>query len=138
MQELDQPRTSHVFQRGNYQDPGAEVRPGTPSVLHALPDGPPNRLTLARWLIARDNPLTARVAVNRWWAELFGGGIVSTVEDFGIKGEDPTHVDRYIPPAQASGGVTHPSASSPWRSPLPQSGKGATGGGPPRKLKVRM
>jgi hypothetical protein len=58
-----------------------------------LPEGPPNRITLARWLTSRDNPLVARVTVNRWWAELFGRGLVSTVEDFGIKGEPPTHAE---------------------------------------------
>lgn len=91
MQELAQPRLSTVFTRGNFREPGKEVKPGTPAVLHPMPPGPPNRLTLARWLVDRDNPLVARVTVNRWWAELFGRGIVSTVEDFGVKGESPTH-----------------------------------------------
>jgi hypothetical protein len=91
MQELAQPRRSNVFMRGNFLTPGIEVKPGAPAVLHALPEGPANRLTLARWLVHRDNPLVARVTVNRWWAELFGRGIVSTVEDFGVKGEAPTH-----------------------------------------------
>jgi hypothetical protein len=91
MQELSEPRKSTVFQRGDYRNPGAAVRPGTPAVLHRMPDGPANRLTLARWLVDRDNPLTARVHVNRLWAELFGRGLVSTVEDFGVKGEPPTH-----------------------------------------------
>lgn len=91
MQELPQPRKSTIFMRGNFREPGPEVQPGTPAVLHEMPEGPPNRLTLARWLVSRDNPLTARVTVNRWWAELFGQGIVGTVEDFGVKGEPPTH-----------------------------------------------
>lgn len=91
MQELSQPRKSTIFMRGNFREPGKEVQPGTPAVLHRMPEGPPNRLTLARWLVSRDNPLVARVTVNRWWAELFGRGIVGTVEDFGIKGEQPTH-----------------------------------------------
>lgn len=91
MVELDQPRMSTVFKRGDYQSPGAPVQPGTPAVLHSPPDGPPNRLTLARWLTSRDNPMVARVTVNRWWAELFGQGIVTTAEDFGIKGEPPSH-----------------------------------------------
>jgi hypothetical protein len=60
-------------------------------VLHRLPEGPGNRLTLARWLVSRDNPLAARAHVNRLWAELFGRGLVSTPEDFGAKGEPPTH-----------------------------------------------
>jgi hypothetical protein len=91
MKELPQSRTTSVFVRGDYRQLGDGVRPGTPAVLHRTPEGPANRLTLARWLVDRDNPLTARVQVNRLWAELFGRGIVSTVEDFGIRGERPTH-----------------------------------------------
>jgi mono/diheme cytochrome c family protein len=91
MQEMAKSRTTNVFTRGNFLTPGIEVKPGVPGVLHKLPDGPGNRVTLANWLVNRDNPLVARVTVNRWWAELFGRGIVSTVEDFGIKGEPPTH-----------------------------------------------
>ncbi|MFV0446208.1 MAG: PSD1 and planctomycete cytochrome C domain-containing protein [Planctomycetaceae bacterium] len=91
MVELDSPRMSTIFERGDYKKPGPAVEPGTPAVLPAAPDGPQNRLTLARWLVAADNPLTSRVTVNRWWAELFGRGLVSTVEDFGLKGEPPTH-----------------------------------------------
>ncbi len=91
MIELDQPRTSAVFERGDYRTPGDPVQPGTPAVLHPCPDGPENRLTLARWLVSGDNPLVARVTVNRWWMELFGAGIVTTPEDFGIKGEPPSH-----------------------------------------------
>ena len=91
MQELPQPRKTTIFVRGNFRDPGRAVTPGAPAVLHPLPDGPPNRLTLARWLVSRDNPLAARVTVNRWWAELFGHGLVSTIEDFGVQGEPPTH-----------------------------------------------
>jgi hypothetical protein len=93
MQELPKPRTTTVFTRGDYRNPGETVTPGSPVILHRLPEGPPNRLTLARWLVDRDNPLTARVHVNRVWAELFGHGIVTTVEDFGIKGERPTHAE---------------------------------------------
>jgi mono/diheme cytochrome c family protein len=91
MQEMSKARPSSLFVRGDYQSPGEKVQPAAPTVLHKLPDGPPNRLTLARWLVDRDNPLVARVTVNRWWAELFGHGLVSTVEDFGIKGEPPSH-----------------------------------------------
>jgi hypothetical protein len=68
------------------------VEPGTPRVLHAMDEGlPQDRLGLAQWLVDRDNPLTARVIVNRWWAEIFGRGIVATLEDFGTQGEPPTH-----------------------------------------------
>lgn len=91
MIELEQPRMSAVFGRGDYRNPGQPVQPSTPAVLHPCPDGPGNRLTLARWLVSRDNPIVARVTVNRWWAELFGSGIVTTLEDFGIKGELPSH-----------------------------------------------
>ncbi|MGN6135853.1 MAG: DUF1553 domain-containing protein [Aureliella sp.] len=90
MVELPSPRTTTIFQRGDYRQPGPEVEPSTPSVLHHFAGGS-DRLALARWLASRDNPLVARVTVNRWWAELFGQGIVATVEDFGIKGDPPTH-----------------------------------------------
>ncbi len=91
MIELEEARPTHIYERGNYQSPGELVTPGTPETLHAMPEGPANRLTLGRWLASQENPLVARVVVNRWWAELFGQGIVSTEEDFGIKGELPTH-----------------------------------------------
>ncbi len=91
MRELPQPRMSTIFKRGEYTQPGEAVMAGTPAVIEAKAGGAANRLALARWLVSRDNPLTARVTVNRWWAEIFGRGIVSTVEDFGVKGEPPTH-----------------------------------------------
>ncbi|WP_158265373.1 PSD1 and planctomycete cytochrome C domain-containing protein [Blastopirellula marina] len=91
MIELEKPRSNYIYVRGDYKTKGDQVEPGTPEHLHPMPDGPPNRLTLARWLVARDNPLVARVVVNRWWAQLFGQGLVTTEEDFGIKGEPPTH-----------------------------------------------
>ena len=91
MRELREPRSTTLFQRGEYTQPGETVTAGTPAILPAAEDGPPNRLTLARWLVSRENPLTARVTVNRWWAEIFGQGLVTTVEDFGIKGEPPSH-----------------------------------------------
>jgi hypothetical protein len=91
MRELREPRSTTLFQRGEYTQPGEPVTAGTPAILPAAEDGPPNRLTLVRWLVSRDNPLTARVTVNRWWAEIFGRGLVTTVEDFGVKGEPPTH-----------------------------------------------
>ncbi|HUY92262.1 MAG TPA: PSD1 and planctomycete cytochrome C domain-containing protein [Pirellulales bacterium] len=91
MRELPEPRAMHIFTRGDFRTPGDPVAAGVPQVLHPLLAGPPNRLTLARWLVDRRNPLTARVVVNRYWAELFGRGLVTTVEDFGVKGEPPTH-----------------------------------------------
>ncbi|MBA4147256.1 MAG: DUF1549 domain-containing protein [Verrucomicrobia bacterium] len=93
MKELPETRMSSVFVRGNFLEPGESVQADTPAVLHALLEGPPNRLTLARWLVDTNNPLVARVTVNRWWAEFFGIGLVPTPEDFGIKGDSPTHPD---------------------------------------------
>jgi hypothetical protein len=94
MRELDPPRPTTVLNRGNFLEPGEPVQPGTPAALHAArpPAGPrATRLDLARWLVDRENPLVARVTVNRWWAEFFGRGIVSTLEDFGLKGDAPSH-----------------------------------------------
>lgn len=91
MRELPQPRMSTLFKRGVYTDPGEPVTATIPAVFGSAASGPPNRLTLAKWLVSRDNPLAARVTVNRWWAELFGQGIVTTLEDFGIKGAAPSH-----------------------------------------------
>jgi hypothetical protein len=92
MQELPMRRTTHVLQRGAYDAPGEEVRPGTPNaVLPFSGDWPANRLGLARWTVATNNPLTARVAVNRVWRQHFGRGLVATEEDFGIQGSLPTH-----------------------------------------------
>ncbi|MGC1276451.1 MAG: DUF1553 domain-containing protein [Planctomycetaceae bacterium] len=94
MQELETPRDTFVFQRGVYTSLGEEVTAATPRVLPPA-DGPADRLTLARWLVSRDNPLTARVVVNRWWLELFGNGLVTTPEDFGVKGAPPTHPELF-------------------------------------------
>jgi hypothetical protein len=93
MQALPKPRESTMFQRGDFRNPGDSVEPKTPGILPPLgvTDHRPTRLDLAKWLVRPDNPLVARVAVNRWWAELFGHGLVTTVEDFGIKGQPPTH-----------------------------------------------
>ncbi|WP_395751250.1 DUF1553 domain-containing protein [Prosthecobacter sp.] len=91
MRELPQPRMSAIFKRGVYTDPADPVTPAVPAIFNTPLKGPPNRITLARWLVSRENPLVARVTVNRWWAELFGSGIVTTLEDFGIKGAPPTH-----------------------------------------------
>lgn len=94
MNERTEPRQTHIFERGNYRSPGQVVTPSTPDVLHALPQEgrqPPNRLAFARWIASEENPLMARVTVNRWWALIFGHGIVTTPGDFGIRGAAPTH-----------------------------------------------
>lgn len=92
MEEMAKPRESAVLARGDYRNRGEIVTPGVPSALPPLPkDAPLNRLTLAKWLVDPANPLTARVAVNRYWQLYFGTGIVKTVEDFGSQGEQPSH-----------------------------------------------
>jgi mono/diheme cytochrome c family protein len=92
MQDSAAPRETHLLVRGAYDRPGQKVEPGVPGVLPPLPAGVPNnRLGLARWLVDRANPLTARVAVNRFWQMYFGVGLVKTVEDFGSQGEWPSN-----------------------------------------------
>lgn len=94
LQELpaDQRRTTRVHLRGSFLTQGDAVQPATPKCWPPLPDDAPrDRLGLARWLVSADNPLTARVQVNRLWAELFGAGLVATGEDFGTQGDRPTH-----------------------------------------------
>jgi mono/diheme cytochrome c family protein len=91
MAEKDR-RKTQVQRRGNWQDLGDEVGPGVPSAFNPFPnDAPKNRLGLARWLVSPDNPLTARVTVNRYWEAIFGVGIVRTGEEFGAQGELPFH-----------------------------------------------
>ncbi len=86
------PRPTFVLKRGAYDAPGEPVTPGTPGILPPLRPGlPNNRLGLARWLVDPQNPLTARVTVNRFWQSFFGTGIVKTVDDFGSQGEWPSH-----------------------------------------------
>lgn len=88
----DSTRTCHIFERGNWLVKGPEVAPNIPNILPKMTnDMPPNRLGLARWLVSPENPLTARVIVNRFWATIFGKGLVETVEDFGTQGTPPTH-----------------------------------------------
>ena len=92
MKEGGDERMTHLLKRGDPASPGVPVSPATPSFLHGFPeksDG--NRLGLARWLVSHENPLVARVAVNRIWAELFGVGLVATLDDFGKQGERPSH-----------------------------------------------
>jgi hypothetical protein len=88
----ENPRPTFLHKRGEFLQPKEKVRPATLAVLHPFPkDLPRNRLGLARWLVSPENPLTARVTVNRQWQAFFGKGIVRTAEDFGTQGDPPTH-----------------------------------------------
>ena len=92
--EMAKPRETFVLQRGEYDKPIKErrVQPDVPAIFGNLPEGAPtNRLGFARWLVSRHNPLTARVTVNRFWSQVFGTGLVKTIEDFGSQGEYPSH-----------------------------------------------
>ncbi len=92
MHERNEPAKAFVLHRGEYDQRRDEVTPMTPAALPQMsPDLPKNRLGLAQWLLAKENPLTARVTVNRFWQEIFGVGIVPTAGDFGITGLSPTH-----------------------------------------------
>jgi mono/diheme cytochrome c family protein len=93
-ERADKRRASHVLHRGNFLQPTTEVQPGTLAVLpHLKPrvPGKADRLDLARWLVDPANPLTRRVMVNQLWSSLFGRGIVRTPNDFGVRGQGPTH-----------------------------------------------
>jgi len=91
----DAPRTTRLLKRGEFLQPGDEVQAGVLSGLHPLnrrhADGPPDRLDLARWLVDPANPLTPRVVANQVWLRLFGQGLIRTPEDFGARGQAPTH-----------------------------------------------
>ncbi|MBI1841605.1 MAG: DUF1553 domain-containing protein [Verrucomicrobia bacterium] len=92
MEEMEKPRDTHILVRGNYQNLGEKVTQAIPACWPPLPAGEPtNRLALARWLVSTNNPLTARVTVNRYWAMVFGAGLVKTSNDFGSQGERPSH-----------------------------------------------
>lgn len=96
MKELPEPRQTYIHQRGDFLSRGKDVTPGVPEALPPLPGDQPanrlaNRLALARWLVSPENPLTARVTVNRLWERFFGTGIVKTSDDFGRQGEAPSH-----------------------------------------------
>ena len=86
------PKTTYLLSRGNYDQPADSVQPGTPAGIYPFSDTlPKNRLGLAQWVTDTDNPLTARVFVNRIWGMVFGKGLVETSEDFGVQGSLPTH-----------------------------------------------
>jgi mono/diheme cytochrome c family protein len=94
MEELasQKQRATYLMVKGNFLSPGDKVESAVPAAFPPLPKGAPvNRLGVAQWLVSPDNPLTARVAVNRLWSQLFGTGIVETEEDFGTQGELPSH-----------------------------------------------
>lgn len=92
MEEMAKPRDTFILMRGAYDKKGEQVTAATPAVLPAMAEGlPQNRLGLARWLVSRENPLTARVIVNRFWQQVFGTGLVKTSEDFGAQGQPPSH-----------------------------------------------
>jgi hypothetical protein len=92
MHERDHLRRTYRHNRGEFLQPKEEVKPHVPAFLPPLPsDAPANRLTFAKWLVSPENPLTARVTMNREWEAFFGRGIVRTLEDFGFQGDLPTH-----------------------------------------------
>ncbi len=92
MEEMPTDRQAFAYSRGDYSQPMYEVEANTPEVLPEFPDSyPKNRLGLSQWIFSKDNPLTARVTVNRYWQMLFGSGLVATPQDFGVQGELPTH-----------------------------------------------
>lgn len=90
--ERENPRETHLRNRGEFLSPREVVTPGVPRVMPPLPaSAAPNRLAFARWLVDAGNPLSARVEMNRLWQTLFGRGLVETQEDFGVRGSQPTH-----------------------------------------------
>lgn len=91
VREMQIPQLAYVHLRGSFQSPGIPVEPATPAFLPAKEQQKQNRLALARWLVSNDNPLTARVTVNRIWQEYFGQGIVVSSDDFGTQGDSPSH-----------------------------------------------
>jgi hypothetical protein len=111
MKETPGMRKSFLLNKGNYLTPGEEVQAGLPASFHSFPQEKTDRLTLARWLFAPENPLTSRVAVNRFWSQLFGAGLVETEEDFGTQGSWPTHPELldwlavHFQTPQAEGGL---------------------------------
>lgn len=92
MEEMEEPRPTHVLERGQYDAPMQQVSMGTPKNVLPYPDDlPKNRLGLSHWIFSEENPLTARVTVNRYWQLIFGRGIVKTLNNFGSQGALPSH-----------------------------------------------
>jgi len=94
MEELDEPRPTYLLTRGEYDKPdkSEELHPSVPNLLPPLPeDAPRDRLGLAKWIVSEDNPLTARVTMNRLWRKFFGKGLVKSPENFGVQSEPPSH-----------------------------------------------
>ncbi|MFN0056787.1 MAG: PSD1 and planctomycete cytochrome C domain-containing protein [Planctomycetales bacterium] len=128
------PRPTHVAIRGEYNNKGDPVSPGVPAALHPVPSGVKlDRLGLAQWLFDPDNPLTARVAVNRLWQEIFGIGLVETAEEFGNQGDPPSHPElldwlavEFAAPTPAF--TPPPEFASPPQAPSPPLSKGRQGG----------
>jgi len=130
MEELRKPRETHTLVRGSFLTKGESVSAGVPAVFQPLRGHTSNRLAFARWLVDTNNPLTARVTMNRIWEQIFGIGIVETSEDFGTQSEPPSHpalldwlatefMHPSVPPAsrrQDSSETRPDAASTPWDS----------------------
>jgi hypothetical protein len=119
MKEMEQwkRRKTHIQFRGNYLALGDEVTEAVPATFHPLaPGAKPDRLTLAKWLIDKNNPLTARVTANRFWEQIFGVGIVRTSEDFGSQGDRPTHPELldWLACQLRDGDEKQPGSIRPW------------------------
>ncbi|MCW5559867.1 MAG: DUF1553 domain-containing protein, partial [Verrucomicrobiae bacterium] len=117
----DERRPTQIFKRGDWLKPGEEVTSGTPAFLHPLPEGAgdDSRLSLARWMVDRWSPTTARVAVNRVWQMYFGIGLLETPEDFGVQAPPPSHPElldwlavEFMEPSVLAPGEISPAA--PW------------------------
>jgi hypothetical protein len=120
MDELKYPRNTYVLEKGGYNNPrkDEQVFGNVPTFLPPLPDDMENnRLALAQWLVSEEQPLTARVTVNRYWQAFFGEGLVKTIEDFGVQGALPTHpelLDWLAVDFQESGGRQSGGRQSGW------------------------
>lgn len=90
---MDRHRVTKLQYRGNYLDVGEVVKPGIPAIFRTGDLQVSNRLDLAKWIVSKENPLKARVTVNRYWEQLFGTGLVATAEEFGSQGDLPSHPD---------------------------------------------